>query len=253
MALPPKKKFKTRTSKAVQAASEREALRKMVNWTILMVCIPLLVFGIKQVNPGFFYLGQAKTYERFRQHSSAASAYERAHQANPEKNIEALLDAGRLYEYLEQYDEVARIAEAIVKEDSAATVEQRARAKFLQSRVALANERYDDALLLADEAQAGSKDKWYEYRSWIVMGIVLTRQGKHKEADEAFDTAIGIRRLFAPEAHYWRGQLYEVWNNQNQDAIEEYDYGLSQQPDPKLREKLKAAKAALLTKTAPTA
>lgn len=247
MALPPKKKFKTRTSKAVQAASDREALRKMVNWTVLLLCVPLIVFGVKQVNPGIFYIGQGKLYERIGKHESAASAYERAYEANPGKNANAMLQAGRLYEYLENYPEVARVSTEVLKPESGADLSARGGAKFLLSRVALAQERYEDAMLLAKEAQGTSKDKYFQYRSWIVMGIVQTRAAQFTDADEAFTTAIEMRRLFAPEAHYWRGQMYEVWNDQKQDALEEYDYGLAQQPDRKLRVKLQDAKARMVT------
>lgn len=252
MAMPPKKKYKTRPSKVAQAAAEQAAMKKIMNISILLLVLPLLVVGVRQVNPGIFFVAQGLVVERFGSKAGAARAYEKAFEANPEKGINALIDAVRLYEYEENWEMVDELSRKIIEANQADT-EQKAIARFFQARRAYEMGRYEDALLLATQAQPNIKKRLYEYRVWIMIGAAGTKlaggdDNNFKKAWDALDTSIRLRRMFAAEARFYMGQLYEAWKGQTAAAMDEYDYGLSQQPDPKMRKKLLDAKSRLVTK-----
>lgn len=252
MAMPPKKKFTTKPSKVQQAAAEQAAMKKVINISIVLLFLPAIFFGVKQVNPGIFYKGQGIVMEKFQSHDGAARAFESAYKANPEKNIDGLVEACRLHEYLENWDAVEDIALQII-EAPGASAEQIGHANLYLAWRAFSQERYDDALALAEAAQKGiSKSKEGQYRVWIAIGAIQTKRfagddNQLNKAYDALDTAIDMKKLFASEAHYYMGQLYEGWKSQTADAIEEYEYGLSQSPSPKWRKRLQDAKSRLVT------
>jgi len=252
MAMPPKKKFTTRPSKVQQAAAEQAAMKKVINYSILLLFLPAIFFGLKQVNPGIFYTGQGIVMEKFQKHESAARAFESSYKANPAKNVDGLVQACRLHEYMENWDAVEEIALKIIEEPNA-TPEQIGHAHLHLAWRSFSQERYDDALASAELAQKSiTKSKDGQYRVWIAIGAIQTKRfagdnDQLTKAYDALDTAIDMKKMFAAEGHYYMGQLYEGWKSQTADAIQEYEYGLSQSPPAKWRKKLQDAKSRLVT------
>lgn len=251
MAMPPKKKYKTKPSKVQQAAADQAAMKKIINLSIVLLLLPLVIFGVKQVNPGIFYIAQGMTMEKFKSERGAARAFESAYKANPEQNVKGLVNAARIYEYLEDWEAVDEICRRILDE-KAATEEEKGAAQLHLAWRAYAQQRYEDSLVLSEAAQKKTKGD-YQYRAWVCIGASQTKlfagdNDKLLQAYNSLDTAIKLKRLFAPEAHYYMGLLYLGWKNQTADALDEFDYGLSQQPSPKLREKLLSAKSAVNTR-----
>ena len=243
MALPPKKKYKTRPNKTLQAQQERESLRKMMTITGVFLLVPLIVVGVKQVNPGIFYLVLGRVEEKLFMPDAAAKAYEAGHTADP-KNLDSLVDAMRIHEHKQRYDAVSDLAGDILDStDPPPSPSQVAAANYFLAQVAVEAGDFDGALEKARSAQPELKGDFL-YRDWIILGRCQTNSKNWQDAYTAFDTACSLRRLFASEAHYWEGKMYEA-QGQKDNALEQYNYGLDQQPDARIKQMLLEAKTNL--------
>ncbi|MEO7994233.1 MAG: hypothetical protein ABI743_07515 [bacterium] len=245
MATPPKKKFKVKPSKLAQKQADQEVMRKMVQWVMFLLVVPVIILGVKQVNPGIFYIAQGKTLQRFHSDAGASKAFLAAYDANPEKNVFCLVEAAYIAWHNDDFPTARDLTEQILDPGSHAGPADTAAAKIIQAWLAYEDSRYDDAKVLADAAIPQAKAP-YKYWGWIVIGAAYTKQAIFDKAYTSLDTAMDQNRMFAPEAHLYMGLMYEA-QGKKADADEQYAYGLDQQPDKKTRQLLEAAKARVMT------
>lgn len=205
---------------------------------VLLVIIPIAFYFIApEVRSSFLNYQMGNINERLDNLATAKRYYNAAYISSNKKNNQAQLKYIQICNKLESYDEAYTTA---IKMTNKSITDQ-----VLLSNVYLelgaANEgleSFNDALIAYRKGVGFNSDN---YLCVIGLGRMYRVKGDYRRSRQYLEDAVSIHKLRSPEAHYELGLTYIAEGN-NAEAMDEFDYTLSQLPSRELKHKAQSKK-----------
>jgi len=225
--------FKFKRSQSLKGSSRNRSKMGILKVIIvLFVLIPLLfVFTQPKDRTAFFSYQTAKVYERFSKFPEAKKYYVSAYENSGKEDLRAWVKIAEMCNKTGQYYEAKSITESMI--EFGITDELKLAEVYRQNGEANTGlEDYDTALVSFLRSVELNPDHYY---ALIGAGKTYRLKGDNAKSRQYLESAVEKRQLRAPEAHYELGLTYMAENN-NADALEEFDLVMRQMAPRKLRQ-----------------
>jgi tetratricopeptide (TPR) repeat protein len=211
---------------------------------ILFVLLPVLFYFTSGSSRNRFANYQmGKLFDKLGNHEKALDYFTSAYESSNRTDIQSQLKRAELYNKLSIYEKALTETDLLLEKNP---VDNKFLSKvYLERGYALeGTEAWVDAMIAYTKSTQTDADNYF---ALIGLGRVKRIQGQYGESVQFLNNAISKRQLRAPEAHYELGLTYLALN-QNSDALEEFDYTLSQMPSKELKQKAQDRKTETISK-----
>ncbi len=235
MAIERKKGRRFSREKSTRSTSPLGAFKVLL---VLVIIIPIAFYFIApEVRSSFINYQMGNMYERLDNISTARRYYSTAYTSSGKKNIQARYKYVQMCNKLKDYNEAYKTATNMIEKSP---VDQVLFSNvYLEQGIANEGlESYDAALLSYSRGAKLNSDNYFVL---IGLGRTYRIKGDYRRSRQHLEDAVNIHKLRSPEAHYELGLTYIAEGN-NADALDEFDYVLSQLPSRELRHKAQQKK-----------
>ena len=230
-----------RSSKKKYASSKSKRSTGSAGFKVLIAILIILPIAFYFIDPGsrssFMGYQTARAYERFGNHSEAKKYYGKAYESSKKKNLRAQVKYAEMCNKMGQFTEAINVTTKLIGSNPLDEI-LLAEIYHQQGLGFEGNDSTEEALVAFIR---GAKLDTGNYHLLVSLGRVYRIRGELLNSKRYLEQAINLRQLRAPEAHFELGMTYLAENNKA-DALDEFDYVLSQLPPRDLKNKAQQKK-----------
>ena len=210
---------------------------------VILVIIPIAFYFIApEIRSSFLNYQMGNLYERMNNFPTAKKYYNKAFTSSGNKNMQAQLKYVQMCNKLKDYDLAHKTSTMMINKTP--TDPELFAAIYLEQAISNEGlESYDAALISYTK---GAKLNSDSYQILIGLGRIYRIKGDYRRSRQHLEDAVNIHKLRSPEAHYELGLTYIAEDN-TADALDEFDYALSQLPSRELKHKVQKKKMEIVT------